>query len=50
MIFNLCAIPLAAGAFYALGRTRLPPVWSAVAMALSSISVVLSSLALKYGF
>jgi len=43
-------IPLAAGVFYAApSRTRLPPAISALAMALSSGSVVLSSLALKWG-
>ncbi|GAA5870744.1 hypothetical protein JCM1840_006791 [Sporobolomyces johnsonii] len=44
--FNLCAIPIAAGVFYPVG-VRLPPVYSALAMALSSVSVVLSSLALR---
>jgi len=52
-IYNVALIPLAAGAFYAIGATakhggwRMSPVWAAVAMASSSISVVLSSLALK---
>ncbi|KAG8961148.1 hypothetical protein FRC03_005704 [Tulasnella sp. 419] len=50
MIYNVGMIPLAAGAFYPTpSRTRLPPVFSALAMALSSGSVVLSSLALKWG-
>jgi cation transport ATPase len=49
-LYNALLVPLAAGAFYALGRTRLPPVWASLAMALSSISVVLSSLALKVTF
>ncbi|QRW16309.1 copper resistance-associated P-type ATPase [Rhizoctonia solani] len=40
LIYNVAMIPVAAGAFYALGHTRLPPVWSALAMALSSVSVV----------
>ena len=37
-IFNIILIPLAAGVFYPLGNTRLPPVWAALAMALSSTS------------
>ncbi|KAJ9092259.1 hypothetical protein QFC21_006901 [Naganishia friedmannii] len=37
-IFNIVLIPLAAGVFYPLGKTRLPPVWAALAMALSSTS------------
>lgn len=41
---------LAAGAFYPAGRTRLPPVWSSVAMALSSLSVVGNSLLLRFTF
>lgn len=49
MIYNIILIPLSAGAFYPLNHTRIPPVWSALAMALSSVSVVLSSLALRWG-
>lgn len=49
LIFNLVCLPLAAGVFYAAGRTKLAPVWSALAMALSSVSVVTSSLALRWG-
>ncbi|CAE6447725.1 unnamed protein product [Rhizoctonia solani] len=41
LVYNVAMIPVAAGAFYALGHTRLPPVWSALAMALSSVSVVI---------
>ncbi|CAE6505777.1 unnamed protein product [Rhizoctonia solani] len=40
LVYNVAMIPVAAGAFYAIGHTRLPPVWSALAMALSSVSVV----------
>jgi len=43
-------IPLAAGAFYDLGRTRLPAVWASLAMALSSVSVVINSLLLRWTF
>ncbi len=52
-IYNVTLIPVAAGVFYTIGGTehhagwRMSPVWAAVAMAGSSISVVLSSLALK---
>ncbi|QRV72823.1 copper(2+) exporting ATPase [Ceratobasidium sp. AG-Ba] len=49
LVYNVAMIPVAAGAFYALGHARLPPVWSALAMALSSISVVMSSLAMRWG-
>ncbi|CAE7107510.1 unnamed protein product [Rhizoctonia solani] len=44
LVYNVAMIPVAAGAFYALGHTRLPPVWSALAMALSSVSVVAAAL------
>lgn len=46
-VYNAALIPLAAGAFYSLGRTRLPPVWASLAMALSSISVVANSLLMR---
>jgi Cu+-exporting ATPase len=45
--YNLVAIPIAAGAIFPLGGIRLSPVWSALAMSLSSTSVVCSSLLLK---
>jgi len=51
LVYNVIAIPVAAGFFYAViangNRVTLNPVWASLAMALSSISVVLSSLALK---
>lgn len=52
-VYNITLIPVAAGIFFSLGATdqhggwRMSPVWAAVAMAGSSVSVVLSSLALK---
>ncbi|KAL7275573.1 hypothetical protein RUND412_001470 [Rhizina undulata] len=46
-IYNICALPVAAGVFYPAGGVRLNPVWAALAMALSSVSVVGSSLMLK---
>lgn len=48
MIFNTTFLPIAAGVLFPVGFT-LSPVWSAVLMACSSISVVLSSLALRWG-
>ncbi|KAI0835118.1 heavy metal translocatin [Hypoxylon sp. FL0890] len=51
LVYNLIAVPIAAGCLYALKvngqHVRLPPVWASLAMALSSISVVTSSLALR---
>ncbi|KAH8666560.1 E1-E2 ATPase-domain-containing protein [Xylariales sp. PMI_506] len=46
LVYNLVALPFAAGCFYAV-HISLDPVWASLAMALSSISVVLSSLALR---
>ncbi|KAK9440929.1 copper transporting P-type ATPase [Metarhizium brunneum] len=52
VVYNLLAVPIAAGCLYAIktssgNHVRLDPVWAALAMALSSISVVLSSLSLR---
>jgi len=51
LVYNVLAVPIAAGALYPITNNgvhvRLDPVWASLAMALSSISVVLSSLALK---
>ncbi|KIM78679.1 hypothetical protein PILCRDRAFT_98319 [Piloderma croceum F 1598] len=45
---NHCiALPIAAGVIYPAGHVRLSPVWASLAMALSSVSVVCSSLLLK---
>ncbi|TIB57755.1 hypothetical protein E3P78_04130 [Wallemia ichthyophaga] len=46
IVFNVTLVPVAAGVFYPLG-VKLPPVYSALAMALSSVSVVISSLLLR---
>ncbi|RGP66197.1 copper-transporting atpase 3 [Fusarium longipes] len=52
LVYNMLAVPVAAGCFYPLvtsngEHVKLDPVWAALAMALSSISVVLSSLSLR---
>jgi Cu+-exporting ATPase len=53
LIYNLIALPVAAGALYPVvsngAHVRLDPVWASLAMAASSISVVCSSLALRSG-
>ncbi|KAK1251794.1 hypothetical protein MKX07_007273 [Trichoderma sp. CBMAI-0711] len=51
-VYNVCAIPIAAGCLYGIrtssgSHVKLDPVWASLAMALSSISVVLSSLSLR---
>lgn len=51
LIYNLVALPVAAGVLYPVvskgNHVRLDPVWASLAMAMSSISVVLSSLSLR---
>lgn len=54
LIYNMIGVPVAAGALYPLRggsgtHVRLDPVWASLAMALSSVSVVCSSLALRCG-
>ncbi|EIN10752.1 heavy metal translocatin [Punctularia strigosozonata HHB-11173 SS5] len=46
-VYNIAALPIAAGVVYPAGHARLAPVWASLAMALSSVSVVCSSLLLK---
>lgn len=45
--YNLVAVPIAAGALYPAARLRLPPWVAGGCMVFSSLSVVLSSLALR---
>ena len=47
LLYNSLGIPIAAGVFYPIWQIGLPPTLAAIAMALSSISVVCSSLLLK---
>lgn len=46
-MYNVSLIPVAMGCFYSINRFRLDPMFAAIAMASSSISVVTSSLLLK---
>ncbi|CAO2839574.1 unnamed protein product [Amaranthus hypochondriacus] len=48
MAYNLIAIPVAAGVFYPWLKLKLPPWVAGACMALSSISVVCSSLLLRF--
>lgn len=47
-IYNIIAIPVAAGAFYPVWGIHLDPMFAGAAMALSSVSVVTNSLRLKW--
>ncbi|CAE7678928.1 HMA5 [Symbiodinium microadriaticum] len=47
LLYNVMAIPVAAGVSFPLTHTILPPQYAGLCMALSSISVVVSSMALK---
>lgn len=48
-IYNVVCIPLAAGLLYAFGiEWQISPMWASLLMAMSSISVVLNSLRLRY--
>lgn len=47
-LYNCAAIPIAAGLFFPIWKVPLPPWIAGVAMALSSVSVVSSSLTLKW--
>jgi soluble P-type ATPase len=47
LMYNVIAIPYAAGVWYPLTRKQIPPQYAGLAMAMSSISVVVSSMALR---
>lgn len=51
LVYNMVAVPIAAGVLMPIvsngSHVKLDPVWASLAMALSSISVVMSSLALR---
>lgn len=47
-IYNVVCIPLAAGALCSFVDFQITPVWASALMAMSSVSVVLNSLRLKY--
>lgn len=36
-MYNLIAVPIAAGVIYPVGHARLAPVWASLAMALSYV-------------
>ena len=53
LVYNCTAVPIAAGVLYPIKSVdgehiRLDPVWASLAMALSSVSVVVSSLGLRW--
>ena len=55
LLYNLVLVPVAAGVLYPIRNSsgehvRLDPAWAALAMALSSVSVVLSSLSLRWSW
>jgi len=47
-IYNIICIPLAAGALNSVCNFQITPMWAAALMAMSSVSVVLNSLRLKW--
>jgi P-type Cu+ transporter len=50
LVYNVVLLPIAAGVIYpAHGHPRLDPVWASLAMAMSSLSVICSSLVMRTG-
>jgi P-type Cu+ transporter len=50
LVYNVVLLPIAAGVIYpANGHPRLNPVWASLAMAMSSLSVICSSLVMRTG-
>jgi len=48
LVYNVVLMPIAAGVIYPLhGHPRLNPVWASLAMAMSSLSVICSSLVMR---
>jgi len=48
LVYNVILLPIAAGILYPIhGHPRLNPVWASLAMALSSLSVISSSLVMR---
>ena len=47
MMYNVCALPIASGLLYPFTSFHLPPAFAGLAMAFSSITVVISSLSLR---
>jgi Cu2+-exporting ATPase len=47
-IYNMVCIPLAAGALYGVLDFQITPMWASALMAMSSVSVVLNSLRLRF--
>jgi len=48
VIYNVLAIPIAAGVLYPIFSRQVPPLIAGICMAFSSVTVVLSSLLLRY--
>ncbi|OXV06324.1 hypothetical protein Egran_05908 [Elaphomyces granulatus] len=50
LVYNVVLIPIAVGVIYPVhGHPRLHPVWASLAMAMSSLSVICSSLVMRTG-